>query len=373
MAKEKRYKDKYIRRRFTINHKQYEVYAKDNTEIAEKILKKRQELEQGELQLHNPLLNDYYDHFTDIRRNEVAENTIRAQSIQYRLIAGVMMVNGRTFGEIRIKDITRRDIETARQILLDNGKTPQHLNIAFSHLNHVLNCAVMDDTLEKNPCKALKRLKRIDKPINETKHRALSVEETIKFFECAKQRNSVYLNDFTLMLQTGLRLGELSALYITDIDVKQGFIHVRRTITRDEVGNYVIGETAKTKTGVRDIPLTDDIIETIKAQEQLNRMLYGLNWTGLLFKSAEGETLRDTLINREIERICKQADIPYFTCHAFRNTFATRFIEQRPQDYKILSEILGHKDISITLNLYTHVMTENKVSAMNDIKVFKIS
>ena len=82
--------------------------------------------------------------------------------------------------------------------------------------------------------------------------------------------------------------------------------------------------------------------------------------------------LREYELNREIKRICKQADIEQFTCHAFRNTFATRFIEQRPQDYKILSEILGHKDISITLNLYTHVMTENKVNAMQDIKVFKI-
>ena len=67
-----------------------------------------------------------------------------------------------------------------------------------------------------------------------------------------------------------------------------------------------------------------------------------------------------------------QAGIEKFTCHAFRNTYATRFIEQRPQDYKILSEILGHKDISITLNLYTHVMTENKVNAMNDVLI-KIS
>ncbi|MBO6113536.1 MAG: hypothetical protein J6P57_00615 [Lachnospiraceae bacterium] len=47
----------------------------------------------------------------------------------------------------------------------------------------------------------------------------------------------------------------------------------------------------------------------------------------------------------------------------------TRFIEQRPQDYKILSDILGHKDISITSNLYTHVMVDNKVKAMKDLNI----
>ena len=361
-----------FRNTFTFMGKRYQVYGNTRQEVYEKEQKKRQELIEGEQRLHNPMLNDYYEHFTDVRRNEISESTIRAQSIQYRLIANVIMANNRPFGEMHIKDITRRDIESARQSLLDSGKTPQHLNNAFNHLNHVFNSAVLDDTIEKNPCKALKQLKRTEKPIGETKHRALSVEETIRFFEYAEKRNSVYINCFSLMLQTGLRIGELGALYKTDIDTKNGFIHVRRTITRDEVGTYLVGENTKTKNGIRDIPLTNDMLETIKAQEQLNRMLYGLNWTGLLFKSAEGEILREYQPNREIHRICKDADIEVFTCHAFRNTFATRFIEQRPQDYKILSEILGHKDVAITLNLYTHVMTENKINAMNDIKI-KIS
>ena len=88
-----------------------------------------------------------------------------------------------------------------------------------------------------------------------------------------------------------------------------------------------------------------------------------------MFKSAEGHILREYTLNREIKRICKAAGIEEFTCHAFRNTFATRFIEQRPQDYKILSEILGHKDVSITLNLYTHVMTDKKVEAMQELMI----
>ena len=358
---------------FTFKGKRYQIYGNSKEEMCEKEMKKRQALLEGEQRLRNPMLNEYYEHFTAVRRNEINESTIRSQSIQYRLIANTIMENDRPFGEMHIKDITRKHIETVRQMLLAEGKTPQHLNNCFSHLNHVFNTAVLDDTIVKNPCKALKQLKRTEKPIGETKHRALSVEETAKFFECAKERNSVYINDFILLLHTGLRVGELSALYLTDIDTVNGFIHVRRTITRGESGNYFVGENTKTQNGLRDIPLTSDMLETIKQQEHINRLLFGLNWSGLLFKSHQGDVLREYQLNRELKRICDKAGIEYFTCHAFRNTFATRFIEQRPQDYKILSEILGHKDISITLNLYTHVMTENKVSAMNDINVFKIS
>ena len=368
----KRTKSGYYRKTFTFNGNRYEVKAKTREELDEKIILKKAELEKGELDLYNPTLDSYYEHFYELRCNEVQESTLRAQRIQYNLISGVKMANDRPFGEMRIKDITRRDIEDARQLLLDDKKTPQHLNNCFSHLNHVFNNAVLDDTIVKNPCKALKQLRRKTEPIGENKHRALSVEETIKFFEVAEERNSYYINIFRLMVKTGMRVGEASALYLTDIDKKEGFIHVRRTITRNEIGGYVVGDNTKTKNGLRDIPLTSDVISIIKDQEELNRIIHGLNWNGLIFKSAEGEILREYQVNREIKRICKQAGIQEFTCHAFRNTFATRFIEQRPQDYKILSEILGHKDISITLNLYTHVMKENKVCAMNDLMI-KIS
>lgn len=171
------------------------------------------------------------------------------------------------------------------------------------------------------------------------------------------------------MILTGMRIGEIGALYQTDIDKKAGFIHVRRTVIRNEIGGYEIGENVKTISGQRDIPLTPDMLDCIRHQETLNHMIHGLDRGGLLFRSAENDILREYAINREIKRICKAAGLEKFTCHALRATFATRFIEQRPQDYKILSEILGHKNVSITLDLYTHVMTENKVKAMNNISI----
>ena len=367
MARLKKNGKGYIMKTFMYEGKRIYVYAKDQKELLEKTAQKMKELEEGKTNQINPTINKYYEYFTELRLKEQKGATIRAQKYQYKNIAEVEIRSGLRFGELRIKEITRRDIETARQILLESGKTPENLNICFAHLNHVFESAVMDDTIQKNPCKALKRLKRESEPISENKHRALSEEESVKFLKTSEERSSFYHNTFKLMLLTGMRIGEVGALYLTDIDSE--FIHVRRTITRDEVGAYEVGEDTKTYSGKREIPLTPELRKVIKDQKELNNMVFGLGWTGTLFKSSEGQLLREYTVNREINRVCKEAELEKFTCHGFRVTFATRFIEQRPQDFKILSEIMGHKDISITLNLYTRVMTENKVLAMNDLKI----
>lgn len=361
-------KDGLFVRTFTYEGKRYYAYGKTEDEAVVNRDKRKRQLEEGIEEIKHPTLNKYYDHFTEIRRQEIKESTIRSQRIQYNNVAAVEMVPGVKFGDMKINEVTRRDIETVRQLLLKKGETPQYINNCMAHLNHVFNSATIDETIPRNPCKALKPLRRTDPPVGETKHRALTEEETRKFFEAAEDRNTYYLIDFKVMIKTGLRIGELGALYPVDIDTKNGFIHVRRTIQRDETGSYFVGENTKTKSGTRDVPLTPELIRLFREQEQLNRSIFGLN-ADRLFRSTEGNILREYSVNREINRICKKAGIAPFTCHAFRNTFATRFIEQRPGDYKILSEILGHKDISITLNLYTHVMTDKKVAAMNDIKI----
>lgn len=369
MAKAKKYKGKYFRETFKFNGKRYDITAKTKDELREKISQRKRELEKGVESVYNPTLDEYYETFTQIRSKQIKESTIRGQVSQYKNISSVEMSEGLLFGKMRIKDITRRNIEEAREKLLKSGKSAENLNICFAHLNHVFNSAVIDETIEKNPCKALKKLKRQSKPINETKHRALSIEETKKFFEVAQKRESYYLNAFLIMIKTGMRIGEVTALYNTDIDRQNNFIHVRRTITRDVNGGYLVGNNAKTQSGQRDIPLTEEVFEIIQKQKNLNYSIFGLVKEGLLFRSIDNTILKEYTLNREIKRICEEANIDKFTCHAFRNTFATRFIEQRPQDYKILSEILGHKDISITLNLYTHVMTENKVLAMQEFMI----
>lgn len=369
MARKKKNDRGYLTYTFTYEGKRYYVYAKTEQELIDKVSERKKEVKEGIEKVYNPTLNDYYSHLLNVRRQELKESTLRAQTYQFENIAAVKISGSLSFGEMPIKDITRRNIEHVRSILLEQGKTPQNLNTCFAHLNHVFSCATLDDTIEKNPCKALKPLKREDPTINETKHRALTPEETRLFFDKARERNSVYINAFEVMIKTGMRIGEVTALSPFDIDRKRGFIHIRRTISRNESGAYYVSDNTKTKSGNRDIPLTNELYELFKAQEHLNNIIYYSNDKSLVFRSIEGAILREYTLNREIKRICEAAGLEVFTCHAFRNTFATRYLEQRPWDFKTLSELMGHKDVSITMNLYAHVMIENKVTAMNEINI----
>ena len=171
------------------------------------------------------------------------------------------------------------------------------------------------------------------------------------------------------MIQTGMRVGELAALTHRDVDYKNSCIRITKTVTRDEIGAYIIGDMPKTEASYRDIPLNHVMTTIIKDQIRFNKQYFGPSLEQKLFLDLEGEILREYAVNREIKRICKAAGIDLFTSHAFRATFATRFIEQRPEDYKILSEILGHASIKITLDLYTHVMEDSKQKAMQNIVI----
>lgn len=353
---------------FTYEGKRYSVYGSSQKEILEKKVKKMQELQSGELDHVNPTLNDYYDEFEHLNRQKVKPSTIRSQRTWFNACAMVpIMKNGTTLGQMRIRDIKSKDCQKVQRSLLDSGKSTRTVNNYMDHLKHVFTVAVRDETIDRNPCLCIQPIRRTEPKASATNHRALSEDEMKTFLEAAAE--SFYLNHFRMMLQTGIRVGELGALQDADIDKKENCIHITKTVTRTDVGGYAIGDSAKTYAGTRDIPLTTDILETITAQQQLNHALYGLRFNAQLFPSVEGTLLREYPINREIKRITKRTGIDHFTSHAFRSTFSTRWMEQRPQDFEVLSKILGHADVKITLNLYAHVLKKQKEIVMKEVKI----
>lgn len=367
LSKTKR-KDGRIQSAFIYEGKRYYVYGKTREELIEKEAAKRLELKNGEENRKNPTLNDYYKYFTNVRRGSVQESSIRCQTFMFNAAAGIVMdSNKKTLGELRIKDITPKDMQFVQMELASSERTTETVNNIMFHLKHVFNAAVKDETIDRNPCKCITTMKRKEKPARDTIHRALNDAETKAFFNKAKERDSYYLNLFALLIQTGMRVGEAGALTPFDIDERRGYIHIRRTITRDEIGSYILGDGTKTRSGIRDIPLSIPVLEIIRKQIKMTNTLFNGHVPGTIFPSVQGSLLRDYSVDREIERICKAAGIERFSSHAFRATFATRFIEQRPEDFKILSEILGHSDVKITLNLYTHVMDDKKREAMRGV------
>lgn len=355
---------------FRFNGKVYTVTGKSKEDAVLKKQARIEALKIGAESRENPTVNEYYERFTENRRNKVQESTIRSQTCQFNDAVAVQIEGtGKTFGELRMKDVKTCDVQQVQKALRDAGRTTETVNNIVAHVSHVFNKAVRERLIDWNPVSAVDKLQRVEPKAKDTKHRALTPAETSAFFE--SMAGSYYENICKLMIQTGMRVGEVGALMASDFDMKENVIHVTKTVARREDGTYYVSPTPKTDSGNRDIPMNDVVKQAFKNQMRMNELIHGrVELDKPVFTSYEGELLREYFVNREIKRKNKKTGIEHFTSHALRASFATRFIEQRPQDYKILSEILGHADIKITLNLYAaHQSKDKQQEAMKAVEI----
>lgn len=161
-----------------------------------------------------------------------------------------------------------------------------------------------------------------------------------------------------ICLSTGMRIGEICGLLWSDIDVESGIIKVRRTVQRIYVidgktrHTEILIDTPKTKNSIRDIPMTTELYKIIKPLKKIvNNDFYIITNEA---KPTEPRTYRNYY-----ERLIKRLGVPKLKFHGLRHSFATRCIESKC-DYKTVSVILGHSNISTTLNLYVHPNMEQK-------------
>lgn len=165
-----------------------------------------------------------------------------------------------------------------------------------------------------------------------------------------------------ICLSSGMRIGEICALTWEDIDVSTGIVSVRRTIQRiytveDGVRKTeLVLDTPKTKNSIRDIPISKDLLRIMKPiKKVVNNSFFVLTNDA---KPTEPRTYRSYY-----ENFMKELDIPKLKFHGLRHSFATRCIESKC-DYKTVSVLLGHSNISTTLNLYVHPNMEQKKKAI---------
>lgn len=161
-----------------------------------------------------------------------------------------------------------------------------------------------------------------------------------------------------ICLSTGIRIGEICALTWNDIDTDNGVIHIRKTIQRIYIRENGIRhtelmiDTPKTATSIRDIPMTKDLLSVLKPlRKVVNDSFFVLTNDSM---PTEPRTYRNYY-----KKLLVKLDIPPIKFHGLRHSFATRCIESHC-DYKTVSVILGHSNISTTLNLYVHPNYEQK-------------
>ena len=360
--------DGLLEKRFMVDGRRYSVYGINNKEIEQKERELRKTIEAGlYTKNRNITLDGYFEEWLEGKRNSTKGNTLKSyKAYYYKHISPVL-------GSRKVQKIERREVlRLQNEVAMKLATTTS--NMVIKTLKIVLNDAMKDDIIAKNPAAGIKDMKDTSVKATESYHRALTQEEQTAFM--AELKTDFFYEFIALLLTTGMRQGEVAALNWSDIDYKQNVIHITKTVTYDENGKIKIGDSPKSEAGQRDIPMNDTIKEILKAQKKKNSMLQGTNviaFDDRIFSTVYGNIVNSNRINKSITTCLKTLEakgiyIEHFTAHALRDTFATRYIEQGG-NMQTLKTILGHNSISLTMDLYSHVLPNTKQKEMDSIKI----
>ena len=240
-----------------------------------------------------------------------------------------------------------------------SGLSQSSLQKILITLSQAYDKAISLNILYENPCK------NIVMPRKEKRQAVAFTQDEQQRFIKNCTSGTVFENMFVFAFYTGLRLGELQALTWDDIN-NDGTISVSKSLSvvntygNSERKSKTVISDPKTKNGHRVIPLNKKAKKIIAMQKKNNS-----NNSPFIFCSSVGTPLIKRNIYRAFNRILEKSDIKsHVTVHSMRHSFATRLLE-KGADIKTVSELLGHKSIQITLDIYSHVSGNLKTKTVN--------
>lgn len=258
-------------------------------------------------------------------------------------------------GMISDVPIQQIDYNMLKQFMLSKINYLQStIDKIYNQLRQTFKEAVRRKIIKDNPMDELKKPKSKKA---ERKVRALSTEEQVKLVDILLTDESIkYVPQMLISMFTGMRMGEVNALTINDINTKFNFINVDKAITRKEHGRAFVNTSPKTAKGNRQIPI-NTMVKPI-----IDQMLSGYVPTtdNMLFHTSRNSIVTTNQVSMEYQRVIYKYNVldktikGYVTLHSLRHTYATRCIECGMPP-KVLQTLLGHTDIRITLDTYSDV------------------
>lgn len=335
-------------------------------------------------------INDLQKHWLTIKRG-IKDNTMQNYKYMYEQFVE------KDIGNVKIKDLKRSDVRSFYNSLLDNQNLKvSTIDAIHTVLHQVIDLAVEDDYLRYNPAdNALKELKKARNDSN-VKRKFLTTKEQELFLTFLQKQGPYHhwYPIFTVMLYTGLRVGEVTGLRWEDIDLDEEIISVNHTLAFYSKGKgqkciYAIN-TPKTDTGKRTIPMLPIVKEAFlmeKAyQEECEVECQAVvdGYTDFIFINRFGGVQHQGTLNKALRRIIRDCNymvldgktnidevvtLPKFSNHSLRHTFTTRMCEAGV-NIKAMQAILGHKDAETTLNIYASATKELKRDEMANLREY---
>ena len=264
-------------------------------------------------------------------------------------------------GDLELSEITPYVLQCYVTELMKCGNLRTGKGLSANSVNSII-------TVIQNTLKTAYSLGMVREYTGDKIKRPRSSEKKVECFSMSEQKKieQYILNEdgsrlfgVLLCLYTGLRIGELLALEWSDIDMSKSELRVNKTCHYGKDKNGVFGritDIPKTQSSIRTIPIPKQLMPHLREVKKKSRS------THIVSNGENPISIRS--YQRSFSALLKKLNIPHRGFHSLRHTFATRALECG-MDVKTLSEILGHKNPTVTLNRYAHSLMEHKKEMMN--------
>lgn len=358
-------KDGRYEGRFTYQGESFTFYNKNLKVLMKEMQEKKYEVEHGLYAKKQKITVDSWFHtwMEEYKKNNIK---IGSYSLYHSIYDSYVK---KEFGRRRLADIRSEQIQRLFNVMAEKY-SQSTINLVKVILNSMFSSACKHGIIMKNPIDntfmpKVKKARQI---------RVFTMEEQKLFLRYA--RDSLYYNLYIVALGTGMRNGELRALKWEHVDFEQKIIYVKGTlkyIARGADQRYHI-DTPKTSSSIRAIPMLDEVYMALKRQQidqKKRRILLGDNlwkpqegFETLVFTGAFGKCIAEAALCQDMSKIeakIREAgyNFEHATPHALRHTFATRGLEKGIPP-KVMQEFLGHTSITMTLDIYSHVLPDTK-------------
>ena len=371
-------KDLIYQYRYTdVNGKRQTIYSSDLQELREKEKLIQKQIDDGiDYTAGNITVIQLVERYVSLKQG-VRHNT----KVGYNFVLNIL--GKEEFGQRKIKDIKTSDAQQWFIKMYFNDKRGYSTITSIRGVvKPAFQMAYTEDIIRKNPFDF--KLDII--PNTSKRHIAMTPEQASTFmnFIAEDKHYSKYYDEYMILLETGMRVSELVGLTFSDIDFDTRRIRVNHQLQRTRLkdtghSEYYIEET-KTENGVRYIPMSDRVYDSLKRiianRKKLKKEWVIDGYTGFLLMDKDDKPKVAMHVEHQMKhaldkynRLHPDKPFPKITPHVFRHTFCTD-MANAGMEPKSLEYVMGHGDISTNMNVYTHARYDNVEASMGKILKF---